>query len=126
MNGRDVRFEEVNEIFLENFKQYLLKEPLTKSGKQLSNNTASSYFNRIKTALKEAYMQRVISDNPGTRVKCIQEVATRREYLTFEELQHLAKVECEVPVLKSAFMFSSLTGLRHSDIRKIDLGRNSI
>ena len=119
VKDREVRFEEVNEIFLENFKQYLLKEPLTKSGRQLSNNTAVSYFNRIKTALKEAYMQRVITDNPGTRVKCIKEIPTRREYLTFEELQLLSKTDCEIPVLKNAFMFSSLTGLRHSDIKKM-------
>ena len=33
-----------------------------------------------------------------------------REYLTFDELQRLAKTECPYPVLKDAFLFSCLTG----------------
>lgn len=117
--GRDIRFEEVNEVFLENFKQYLLREPITKSGRQLSNNGACSYFNKIKTLLKEAYMQRIITDNPATRVRGIKEMDSKREYLTFEELQKLVHAPCQIDVLKRAFLFSSLTGLRHSDIRKM-------
>ena len=30
-----------------------------------------------------------------------------REYLTFDELQRLAKTECPYPVLKDAFLFST-------------------
>ncbi len=120
--GRDIRFEEVNEVFLENFKQYLLREPITKSGRQLSNNAALSYFNKIKTLLKEAYMQRIITDNPATRVRGIKEMDSKREYLTFEELQKLVHAPCQIDVLKKAFLFSSLTGLRHSDIRKMTWG----
>jgi integrase len=36
-----------------------------------------------------------------------------------EELLAVAKKECEIPVLKSAFLFSCLTGLRWSDIEKL-------
>jgi hypothetical protein len=39
--------------------------------------------------------------------------------LTLEELQAAAKVECEMPVLKNAFIFSALSGLRWSDIEKL-------
>lgn len=42
-----------------------------------------------------------------------------REYLTFDELQRLAKTECPYPVLKDAFLFSCLTGMRWSDINKL-------
>jgi integrase len=42
-----------------------------------------------------------------------------REFLTLEELQAAAKVECEMPVLKNAFIFSALTGLPWSDIEKL-------
>jgi integrase len=42
-----------------------------------------------------------------------------REFLTLEELQAAAKVECEMPVLKTAFIFSALSGLRWSDIEKL-------
>ncbi|MFA6057853.1 MAG: site-specific integrase [Taibaiella sp.] len=122
VKGRDIRFEEVNEVFLENFKQYLLREPITKSGRQLSNNAALSYFNKVKTLMKEAFMQRIISENPATRVKSIKEASTKREYLTFEELQKLVPVPCQIEVLKRGFLFSCLTGLRHCDIRKMTWG----
>ena len=125
INNSDVLFEEVNEVFLENFKKYLLTKALTKSGRKLSNNTAVSYFNRIKTTFKEAYMQRIITDNPATRVRSIKETNTKREYLTFEELQSLSKTECEIPVLKKAFLFSALTGLRHCDVKKLTWGEVS-
>lgn len=41
------------------------------------------------------------------------------ESFTLEELQAAANVECEMPVLKTAFIFSALSGLRWSDIEKL-------
>lgn len=42
-----------------------------------------------------------------------------REFLTYEELQAVAKAECEIPLLKTAFLFSAMTGLRWSDVQKL-------
>ena len=39
--------------------------------------------------------------------------------MTFDELQALAKTECKYPVLKSAFLFYCLSGLRWSDINTL-------
>lgn len=39
--------------------------------------------------------------------------------LTIEELNKLASTPCERDVLKRASLFSALTGLRHSDIKKL-------
>ncbi len=53
------------------------------------------------------------------------------EYLRYDELQTIALKECKYPVLKKAFIFSCLTGLRWSDINKLvwsevrDEGENS-
>jgi hypothetical protein len=41
---------------------------------------------------------------------------THREYLSIDELQALSKTKCKIPVLKSAFIFSCLSGIRWSDI----------
>ena len=49
-------------------------------------------------------------------VKPIQAEGTLREFLTVEEVKKLVKAPCEEPLLKDAFMFSVLTGLRWSDI----------
>lgn len=60
-----------------------------------------------------------MKDNPVKRVKGIKRVDFKRQYLTLEEVKSLMKTECEIPILKSAFLFSCLTGLRWSDIEKL-------
>ena len=42
-----------------------------------------------------------------------------REHLSQEELIRLAETPCEEDVLKRAFLFACLTGLRKSDIRQL-------
>lgn len=121
-NGRDARFSDVNDDFLNKFKHFLINGKLTKSQTDLSTNSASSYFNKLKAALNQAYIDRIIADNPGTRVKGVKLEDKRRNYLLFEEVSILNKVECRVPVLKKAFIFSCLTGLRWSDINKLKWG----
>jgi integrase len=44
----------------------------------------------------------------------------KKDYLTKEELGKLVVTPCEIPVLKAASLFSCLTGLRISDILKLD------
>ena len=55
-------------------------------------------------------------------MKGIKEKETRREFLTLDELKRLVETPCTNPVLKRAALFSALTGLRHSDIRKMKWG----
>lgn len=112
-------FEQVDIQFVEGFKKYLLNTAKTKSGKLLSNNSALSYFNKFRAAINKAYNDGIISDNPIKRVKGIKQVDTHREYLTLDELKAVAKAECRYDVLKRAFLFSCLTGLRWSDIHKM-------
>ena len=89
-----------------------------KDGK-LSQNTSLSYFNKVRASLREAYNNKLIKENPTLRVRCIKEEETHREYLTLEELQCLAKTDCKSPILKRAFIFSALTGLRFSDVKNL-------
>lgn len=117
--GRDLKFSDCDEIFLNRFKEYLLTANLTKSNKPLSNNSASSYLNKVKAALNQAYLDKIIIDSPTKRVRSIKLEDNRREYLTLNEVKALMKTDCSVYVLKQAFLFSCLTGLRWSDINKL-------
>ncbi len=112
-------FEQVDIQFVEGFKKYLLGTAKTKNGKLLSNNSALSYFNKFRAALNQAFNDGVINDNPIKRVKSIKQIDTHREYLTLDELKAIAKADCRYEVLKRAFIFSCLTGLRWSDIQKM-------
>ncbi len=119
MKGDDINLENVDERFLESFKDYLLSCDTRKSlGRtKLHQNSILSYFNKVRAAVKEAYQSRMIRENPVTRVKPVKSKETHREFLTFEELQLLANTDCELPLLKKAFLFSALTGLRWSDVK---------
>ncbi|MCH8903801.1 MAG: site-specific integrase [Bacteroidetes bacterium] len=111
LKGKKVLLGEVDEQLLEAFKVYLLGA--------LSQNSAVSYFNKLKAALRQAFERRLINDNPAARVRGIKYIESKREYLTEEEMIKLAKTECRYPILKKAFLFSVLTGLRWSDINKL-------
>lgn len=123
--GGKVKFADVNVKFLEEFKDYLLTTQSVKSTKKketLSQNTAVSYFNKVKATLRQAFKEEVIQTDLGGRVESIKVEETRREYLTLEELNKLAQTECADGTLKRAALFSALTGLRFSDIEKLTWG----
>tara|TARA_B100000508_G_scaffold55003_2_gene42606 strand:- start:4800 stop:5918 length:1119 start_codon:yes stop_codon:yes gene_type:complete len=114
-----VRLVDVDKIWLESFKDYLKNSARTRSNQALSQNTLHSYFNKVRACLNQAFREQRIKNNPNHSVSGFKEGETQREYLTFEELQKVKKTDCEIPILKKAFLFSSLTGLRWSDL--IDL-----
>ncbi|WP_179696438.1 phage integrase SAM-like domain-containing protein, partial [Salmonella enterica] len=91
----------------------------TKSQSKLAKNTASSYFNKVRAALNEAFREGIIRDNPVQRVKSVKAENTQRTYLTLDEVRAMTKAECRYDVLKRAFLFSCTTGLRWSDIQKL-------
>ncbi len=121
-NGR-LKFADLNERFCNEFKEHLLTTKSNKSNKTtLSQNSAVSYFNKLKAAMKQAYKDGYLSVDLNARVTPIKQAETRREYLTLDELNRLIKTECNNPLLKSAALFSALTGLRFSDIQKMVWG----
>ena len=121
-NG-ELRFADLTENFLEGFKEYLLTTKSNRSDKTtLSQNSATSYFNKVKAALKQAYKDGFLQFDLNAKIKPIKPAETRREYLTLDELNRLAKTHCNNPLLKRAALFSALTGLRFSDIQKMTWG----
>lgn len=115
-------FDEIDENFIKRVKNYFEKEALTKSDLPLSQNSKYSYFNKFKASLRRAFDDGYLTINYASKVKSFEQAESQREYLTFEELQSLAKAECKYPILKSAFIFSCLSGLRWSDINTLVWG----
>ncbi|RXG21246.1 site-specific integrase [Leeuwenhoekiella marinoflava] len=115
-----LKFADLNDEFLEGFKEHLqTTKSLSRTKTTLSQNTAVSYFNKIKAALRQAYKDGYLKTDLNARIEPIKEAETRREYLTLEELNKLVKTPCNNPVMKQAALFSALTGLRFSDIAKM-------
>tara|TARA_R110002033_G_scaffold159194_1_gene195482 strand:+ start:238 stop:1332 length:1095 start_codon:yes stop_codon:yes gene_type:complete len=115
----DITFAEVDRKFVQGFKEHLDKDVKTKSNQSLSQNSKYSYFNKLRAALKQAVKDGIIPTNPAEGVDGFKQGEPQREFLTLEELQAAVKEECEIPQIKTAFIFSCLTGLRWSDINKL-------
>lgn len=118
--GHYVKFGDLTEKFCNGFKEFLLSTNSFKSDNStLAQNSAVSYFNKFKAALKQAYKDGYLNIDVNGKIKPIKQAETQRNYLTIEELNRLVKAECRNPLLKKAALFSALTGLRFSDIQKL-------
>lgn len=118
-NG-SLKFSEINESFLNDFKDYLqTTNNLRHNNKPLTQNSSSSYFNKIKSSLRDAFRDGKLKTDINRLVKSIPSKDGNRTYLTKEELRKLNNTYFTDDVLKRASIFSALTGLRHSDIKKL-------
>jgi integrase len=119
----NLKFADLNEKFFNEFKEYLLTTKSNKSNKAtLAQNSAVSYFNKLKATLKQAYKDGYLPSDLNGKIQPIKQTETQRNFLTIEELNSLVKTECNNPLLKRAALFSALTGLRFSDIKNLVWG----
>ncbi len=121
--GGTLKFADLNEGTINDFKEHLLTAKSKRSDKTtISQNTAVSYFNKVKAALRQAYKDGILQTDLNAKIQPIKTAETRREYLTIDELNKLVKTPCNNDLLKRAALFSALTGLRFSDIQKMVWG----
>jgi len=119
----NLKFVDLDEKFCNDFKEYLLTTKSTKSSKTtLAQNSAVSYFNKLKATLKQAYKDGYLPSDLNGKIQPVKQAETQRNFLTIEELNNLVKTECNNPLLKRAAIFSALTGLRFSDIKNLVWG----
>jgi len=115
--GGKKNMNELTVKFCEDFRYHLLNASSSRtSGKPLAQNSAHSYFNKFKAALKQAYKDGYLQTDLNVQVTPIRQKETQRTFLTEEELQTLVDTPCDSKLLKRAGIFSALTGMRHSDI----------
>ncbi len=116
----ELKFRDLNEQWCNSFKEFLLNSKSRKSEKKnLATNSAVSYFNKIKAAMKQAFKDGILQTDVNSKVKPIKAQETVRQHLTLEELNRLVQTPCNYPLMKKAALFSALTGLRFSDIQKL-------
>jgi len=115
-------FNDVDIQFVEGFKNFL-KETKTKSGKSLSQNSQHSYYQKFAACLRHAYEKGILPHNPANSVRAPKPGEPQRDYLSLDEIRALVKAECKFPVMKKAFLFSCLTGIRWSDINLMTWGQ---
>lgn len=117
----EILFEDISGEWLEAWKAYL-KNATGRGNKKLAANTQWSYYVKVVAAIKQAQKQGYVLGNPLGEVTNLKQAETQRDYLTLEEVRLLVKTDCNNQLLKSAFLFSCLTGLRWSDIKALSWG----
>ena len=118
--GGTLKFGDLNQRICNEYKDYLLTTKSNKSDKAtLAQNSAVSYFNKLKASLKQAYKDGYLQTDLNAKIEPIKQAETQRNFLTLEELNALVKAHCPNAQLKKAALFSALTGLRFSDIEKL-------
>jgi integrase/recombinase XerD len=105
-------FGNLNALIIEEFIEYLEHHS--------KGEGATSYYNRFKKMIKQAYRQRLIQDNPLEFVeRKTKGKAKKKDILTLDELYVLNKTSTENAEVKRAFLFSCFTGLRWIDVTKL-------
>jgi len=117
--GTQVTFNEIDEKFCDRFKNYLTNDAKKSNKEPLSSSSIASYYTKFRACLNKAVSEKVIQSNPSHDIANPKVTENAREYLTLDELKAVAKAECRYEVLKRAFLFSCLTGLRWSDVNKL-------
>lgn len=127
---KGTKFKDITPQWCQGFRDYLATAKTRNKYKDkeihtdhdcapLSQNTKLSYWRKLKACLNQAVKDHVIPTNPCDGIEGFKEDDTERTYLTMEEVKAMWNTECHYPVLKRAFLFSCLTGLRKSDIERL-------
>lgn len=120
LSGRDVSFKNITVTLMEDYKEYLLKAKNRRdTGNTLARNTALSYHNKLKTTLKRAYKEGKLRTDINAGIDSIKEQESQRNFLTLNEAKKLFATPCSNDIVFRISMFSTLTGIRYSDIAKL-------
>ncbi|HEU4790334.1 MAG TPA: site-specific integrase [Flavobacterium sp.] len=120
LENQEICFKNVTVIFMNDYKEYLLKAKNRRdTGKTLSRNTALSYHNKLKTTLKRAYKEGKLRTDINSGIESIKEQESQRNFLTLSEAKKLFSTPCSNAIVHRISIFSTLTGIRYSDIAKL-------
>lgn len=118
--GGKCTFEEVDLDLCNRFREYLLNAKNLANGHPLKQNSAAGYWSTFRGFLNIAYRDKFIKENPNDYLDKIKYIPTDKETLSLDEIHALIATPCELEVLKKAVIFDCLTGLRRSDILRLE------
>lgn len=128
--GERTTFNEIDKEFINGFIDYLkTAKNANFDGKDnqptISPNTAHKLFAKFCTLIRTALHDEIISTNPLDKIDrktTPKAKPSKREYLTVDEIKKLIATDCKRPVIKDAFLFCCLVGIRFSNVKNIVWG----
>lgn len=134
-NGKETAFKEVDKDFILRFFDYLktannfnhqrAEDEDRRKEVKLSQNTQHNLYMKFKYVLRKAVKAEILPFNPMDKLENSDKPKAEdgtREYLTISEIKQLIATPCKNDIIKKAFLFCCLTGLRYSDISALTWG----
>lgn len=118
--GEHLKFRDIDERFLQKFKEHLLTTPSLKSTRlklKLVQNSAASYYDKFAMMMTQAFLDRYLPEDFTLRVARISNVDSNRQILDDDELQLLLEKPTDDQLVFKSSMFALLTGLRFSALQ---------
>lgn len=108
-----LRFKDVDTGFLMRFTDYLKDI--------VHQNSVIHYLKRVQIIWNLALKRDIVRHNPFLSLDKPQKISSEKIFLDLSEIQKLSDSKTKIkPVIKKAFLFSCFTGLRYSDIKKLE------
>ena len=116
--AKDIRFVDIDLTFCEAFKTYLRSGPKIRQNRGgLQHNSALSYYNKFRNALKMAWREKLVNDDFHALSPGLREKEAHVEFLTMEDIRLLIQTPTKNDLCRRVVLFGILTGLRFADIR---------
>lgn len=109
-DGSAMLLSSVDAAVVERFTGYLLNEA------GLARSSADLMLSKLRRLFAVAVKRGLVGASPFADVPRLMVEEKERGYLVLDEVRRLAAAPCARPVVKRAFLFGCLTGLRLSDI----------
>lgn len=117
--------KDVDKSFCIGIIDYMRNKYRMSNGKPLSAATIANYTRALSCALNKAVRDGVINQNPLHALSSSEKPQipqSKREFLSIEEVKALISTDCDLPIVKQAFLFSCFCGLRVSDVKALTWG----
>lgn len=115
----EIKFKDLNPDISNSFQKFLLNLPHGNRPGIISMNSASVYYSKYLSALKQAYRDNLIDEDIAVKSKPIKKCLSKREFLSIDELRMLYQTPCRNREFKSVCLFMAHTGMRVSDVENL-------
>lgn len=123
---KDIKLADIDRRWVVGFKEYIAKCSSLRNDDKLSDASRNIYLTKLKAVFNSAVREGYLNRSPAMGVEPFKQKEKERVYLTLEEVRKMAGTKCKDEVMKRAFLFSCLTGLRLSDVERLTWGDVSV
>jgi integrase len=117
---KDIRFADVDYSLCEDFKAFLRSGPkLREKRAGIGHNSALSYYNKFRNALKQAWREKLLPDDLHALSPGLREKEAHVEFLTMTDIRKLIETQGVNDLCRRVILFGILTGLRFADVKHL-------